>query len=401
MLGKALESARAALKGLDADQVPAKLRTVVGHAGELTPDLARRLAKELDHLEWLRLKALEEWPEADPSAAGPHRASALFLIRPGGWAADLVGVVGDLVASQAVDGSNEKSRDRDALSAERDSWKKKAREVQKQLAAAKAKLAAAEKASRAPERALKAEAARKTAAERNVAEAWDAERAALQQQVEAATNDLKKAREETRRLRRTLAAAEARAEEARTGPGWLGRDPVDLARHLDDLMTRARRVTAREPSESPRPGKIVLPVGVAPDSAESIDVVLRAGGPVAVIVDGYNAGLALRAETASEVRSRLEPLLSRLRTLGGPALILTVVWDSSLEHAASWRPGGGVDVRFAPPGVPADDVVVEISAAAPRSVVITNDREVRERAERAGALALWSDALVAWSRRRR
>jgi rRNA-processing protein FCF1 len=61
---------------------------------------------------------------------------------------------------------------------------------------------------------------------------------------------------------------------------------------------------------------------------------------------------------------------------------------------------GGVVVTFAPPGTSADDVIVRL-AAVPGTVVISNDREVRERATQAGALALWSEALVAWARRRR
>jgi hypothetical protein len=32
--------------------------------------------------------------------------------------------------------------------------------------------------------------------------------------------------------------------------------------------------------------------------------------------------------------------------------------------------------------------------------VLSSDREVREAAERTGALALWSEALVEWERRR-
>jgi hypothetical protein len=398
VLGKALESARTALADLDADQVPAKLRPVVAHAGDLTPDLARRLLRELDRLEWLRLQSLEHWPDADASAASPHRASALFLTRPEGWVADLVGAVGDAGAVAAGEGREQSARGRDAL-ADRDAWKAKARDAQKRLQALEVEIARAGRESRAPERATKAAAAKDSAAQRRASEAFAAKVSALEESAADLQVQLESAREEARRLRRAASAAAARAEEARTGPGWLGSDPVDLARHLDDLMARSRRVTAEDPAPSPAEGKLVLPVGVGPDSAEAIDAVARAAGPVLVVVDGYNAGLALGAGPAAEVRSRLEPHLRRLKSVGGPAMTITVVWDSSVDQQGSRRPRG-LDVLFAPAGVPADDVVVEIAAGSRRCVVITNDRDVRERSERTGALALWSDALVAWARRR-
>ncbi|MEX0826635.1 MAG: NYN domain-containing protein [Acidimicrobiia bacterium] len=400
VLGKALDSARAALADLDADQVPAKLRQVVGHAGDFTPDLARRLTRELDRIDWLRTRALEQWPDADPVKPGPHRASALFLVRPEGWAADLVGVVGEAVASAVGEGREPSDGGRDELVKDRDAWKAKARDLQKKLETATTERAKAEKAVRAPDRATKAAGAKETAARRRAETDHAAEVEQLQRLITDLENKVKNAGEEVRRLRRSAGDSEARAVEAETGPGWLGTDPIDLARHLDDLMARSRRVGATDPGPLPAEERLQLPVGVGPDSPEAIDAVARMGGRVAVIVDGYNAGLALGPGTAAEVRSRLEPHLRRLRSLGGPAMTVTVVWDSKAEQQGSRKPGGGIEVVFAPAGIEADDVVVDIAARRSRCVVITNDRAVRERAERTGALALWSDALVAWARKR-
>lgn len=399
VLGKAFDSARAALADLDADQVPAKLRPVVAHAGDLTPDLARRLTRELDRIDWLRTRALEQWPDADPVKPGPHRASALFLVRPEGWAADLMGVVGDAVASAAGEGREQGDGGRDELVKDRDAWKAKARDVQKKLEAATAELARANKALRAPDRATKAAGAKESAARGRAETDHAAEVEAFQRLITGLEAEVKKCGEEVRRLRRAAGDAEARAAEARTGPGWVGTDPIDLARHLDDLMARSRRVSAADPGTPPAEERLRLPVGVGPDSPEAIDAVARMGGRVAVIVDGYNAGLALGPGSAAKVRSRLEPHLRRLGTLGGPAMTITVVWDSKADQPGSRQPRG-IEVVFAPPGVEADDVVVERAAGLRRCVVITNDRAVRERAERTGALALWSDALVAWARRR-
>lgn len=399
VLGKALDAARDALADLDRDQVPAKLRPVVAHAGDLTPDLARRLLRELDRIDWLRARALEQWPDADPAGAGPDRASVLFLARPDGWAAELVGVIGDALASAGAGREQEAAGDRDDVLKDRDAWKAKARDLQKKLDTTAAERARAEKALRAPARAASAEGAKVSAAQRRAAQAHQAEVEGLRRRIADLEDEIKKSGDDARRLRRAASDAEARAAEARTGPGWLGSDPLDLARHLDDLMARARRLSTPDPGPSPAAERLQLPVGVGPDSAEAIDAVARVGGPVAVIVDGYNAGLAFGPGLAGEVRSKLEPHLRRLKSIGGPAMTVTVVWDSSVDQQGSRRPGG-LDVRFAPAGIPADDVVVEIAAASPRCVVITNDREVRERSERKGALALWSDALVAWARRR-
>ncbi|MCH8985402.1 MAG: hypothetical protein IIB04_02165 [Acidobacteria bacterium] len=55
------------------------------------------------------------------------------------------------------------------------------------------------------------------------------------------------------------------------------------------------------------------------------------------------------------------------------------------------------DVVFAPAHQTADDLIVERSGA-DRVIVVSNDRDVRERSEARGALAIWSDAVVAWLR---
>jgi rRNA-processing protein FCF1 len=59
-----------------------------------------------------------------------------------------------------------------------------------------------------------------------------------------------------------------------------------------------------------------------------------------------------------------------------------------------------IDVRFTPPGVIADDVIVElVAAAAGPTVVITSDRELSARVESHGAKTLMSEALRDWTGR--
>jgi rRNA-processing protein FCF1 len=72
-----------------------------------------------------------------------------------------------------------------------------------------------------------------------------------------------------------------------------------------------------------------------------------------------------------------------------------LVFDSKEEEA---KIPGLVEVRFV---ASADDEIVRLAAGLPGDVVvISTDREVRERAEHNGAIALWSDALVSWMRSR-
>ena len=74
---------------------------------------------------------------------------------------------------------------------------------------------------------------------------------------------------------------------------------------------------------------------------------------------------------------------------------VVVVYDSAVEGDREVISGEMFDVVFAPAYQNADDAIVERSGAY-RVIVVSNDREVRERCEARGALAIWSDALVAW-----
>ncbi|HSM01117.1 MAG TPA: hypothetical protein VK960_01580 [Acidimicrobiia bacterium] len=399
VLGKALATARAVLDDLDSDQVPASLRPIVAHAGELTPPLAEKLLREIDRFDWLRERALESWGDGDPNADGPHRASALFLARPDGWVRDLIETIWEAGAAAGSDASERESRAVRALETDIAAAREKVKNLQKEVDGLKSELAAERKTARAPDRERRVTEARALEAQRQAEQERAAAVAEVEARVAGLEGEMARLREELRVARRDRATAEARAEELRAGGRWSGREPLELARHLDDLMAQARHEGATHDGEAVQVEQLALPIGVSPDTAEAIDAVVRLQGPIGIVVDGYNAGLAMGEGALGDVRARLEDVLRRLGTLGGPAVTVTVVWDSRVEESTPRRPDG-LDVRFAPPGTPADDVVVALAATAARCVVITNDREVRERSEAAGALTLWSDALVAWARRR-
>ena len=379
VIGRALELARVVLRDLDADQVPSSLRRVVAHAGDLTPPLAERLAREIDRFDWLREKTAASWPGADPTTDGPDRGSALFLLRPDGWATDLM----KLSVESADDGQGRKARAADARDRELEVTRDKMKTAAKEAAELRRRVTELERAERAPERRRAAAEARDTDSLREASERHRRELGEIRGRLTDTEASLRAVREELREAKRDRADAVGRLDAIRHSGSWADRDPVDLAVHLDAVAAQARL----RPEGAAVPGDLpplALPKGVRPDSAAALDRVLRMPGPVGLLVDGYNVGLALGAAPPGEVRARLEDVLRRVRRLGGPGITVTVVWDSAAEPDGPRVPEG-LDVRFAPPGVPADDVLVELAAAVPRAVVITNDREGRERAEAGGA----------------
>ena len=347
----------------------------------------------MDRLEWLREKSAASWPDADATADGPDRGSALFLLRPPGWPAELMKLAADLADDGEERARAAGNRDRD-LEVARTKLKAAGRELAEQ----RKRIAELERMQRAPERERAASEARQAEAVRAADERHAREVDALRHRLEESEAALGTARQEAREAKRDRSELVGRLEELRRAGSWADRDPIELAVHLDAVAAQARgqAESGSVVGELPLPA---LPAGITPDSAAAVEAVVRMEGPIGLLVDGYNAGLAFGSGPPAEVRSRVLDVLRRVRTLGGAGMVVTVVFDSDSDLAERRVPDG-LDVRFAAPGVPADDVLVSLAARTPRAVVITNDREVRERAEAAGALTLWSTALVAWARRR-
>jgi predicted RNA-binding protein with PIN domain len=130
----------------------------------------------------------------------------------------------------------------------------------------------------------------------------------------------------------------------------------------------------------------------------AIDALAGADG-IVVVIDGHNLLGAMDASTMATGRARrtLITSLGRLvRHLGSSSV--EVVFDSVLRDG---RPvatsDDGVVIRFAPEELIADDVIVGLAAEhGVATVVISDDREVRERSSRYRATTLWAQALAAW-----
>ena len=402
LLKPAVEAARAALRALDADQVPSDLRRVRDHSGgSLPPPLAKSLLRGLDQYGWLREKSLEHLEAEGSGAGGWQRAAALYLRRDTGWELELAGAAA--AEGERRSASKEREAEGRVLAAEKAADAIRARlqaerdRRLKEVAALEARITALnEERRRAPTggRRVDDEARATAALERAAGLAVERDALAVE------TAGLRESLREERRRRRRAEEAAAGAEE--TGV-WVGGDPEAIAVRVD-MVARMSRPPARDGDSAPAghdPGTPGLPAGIAPDASAAIDWLLSSGRRATVIVDGYNVGFLLAgARLPATARSRLAPVLDRLATLASAPLRVVVVYDSALEVSEVISAPGPVSVRFTEAGRTADEEIADLSTAAGLVVVISNDRAVRDAADAAGAVPLWARALVEWCSRR-
>lgn len=390
LLEPALDAARRALRALDEEEVPARLRRVAASSARRLPrPFAESLLAALDEDEWLRGAALDAWEEADPHDPDPRRAaSALFLRRPAGWREAVAGVAA--------------ARDRDESAARVAEAEAHAGRLEARIRDLEAELAAAATAVERTEVRVRGE--RRAELDRTAAVAAD-----LRRRLADAERDLAAARFRAERLETDLSEADARIgvlrdrllrerrQEETTSPsgapfGFGRGDPMSAARLLDQLV-EALRPAGGEPGEAASPsGGLALPSGIRPDRGEAIGWVLRAGVPLTLVVDGYNVAHAVDPRPGPAARSRVVHALERIRRLADAPVRVLVFWDSADEPDA--RESGGVRIRFVPDADAA--VVAEAERIDGPVVVVSGDRAVRERSEASGAVGLWSSALLEW-----
>ncbi len=396
VLEPVIQPVRAVLRDLDVKEVPASIRKVASYTGKrLPPPLLKSLVVELDRNEWLRAKVVEEFPgELDGLAAA-------FLNRPDGWWMELT-------TAAATAAEAEPAED---LRPEVERLQGELAEAKRRTIEARQELDQVDRAARLLRRELRSQ-PKKGAEATKLAKAQSA-MVALQAQLDeesARRRDTEQRLKQVMRQKRPRATQLARSEaEERT----LGlEDPVATARRLDlEAAALAASVRGEEPptldgestlEQAMASASPMLPAGIAPDSPAAIDWLVRSAPPVPVMVDGYNVTFLLEptAFVSGEARQRLIAELERLLRHARAAHRVMVVFDSSLdEEAHPAETAGGVEVVFATSSDNADDEIVAHAAALDgRCVVITNDRDLRERVDAEGALALWGTALVEWMR---
>lgn len=379
LLRPAADGLRRALQRMDEDDVPAPLRPLAdSSARRLPPPLVKRALAELDGSEWLRDEVLAEFELEEGSP------SRLFVARPDGWERRLEELVGR---------ADDRRRETERSTLERELAEARARiarleedrkEDTDRVAAAERRardrlrdeVEAAERARRRAENRARDE-ARRAAEEASRVERLTAERAASERRIESLRQMLEK--------ERRAASAQQASEPAR---GWFPSEPMAMAEELDRIHGAVRRPSiAAEVDQEPE-GPLRLPAGVRPDRVEAIHWLMRR--PLRWLIDGYNVAFQVDDEPDSATRTRLVAAGGRLAALAAPGSMVVVVFDSSVD-SSSLPAERRVRVVYAPS---ADEWILE--QAVPGAVVVSSDRRVREEAESAGSLGVWSEALAAW-----
>ncbi len=207
--------------------------------------------------------------------------------------------------------------------------------------------------------------------------------------------------------RRALAALADRIERA------IG----EAALHLDSLRAEAgiapstgpavgtaagaERPTGPDRPAAPKRRPLPMPRGLTDDSVEAASWLLTER-PV-LLVDGYNVSMAAWPDAdIAEQRQRLVRLMADLAART-PGLGIEVVFDGATTDAtpAALPARTGVNVRFTPHDVEADDELLAMVARypMPRPVVVAStDRRVRDGARRRGANVVSAHQLLAVAR---
>ena len=442
LLAPLLDDAGSVLGALDARDVPASVRSLVGFdaRGLMRGAARRQLQRALEVDDGFRTRVAERFLARDDIAELRDRwsapdaltlvddaghdgklamlASMLYAARPDGWTFGF-GIAYAAAARDAEDAQlRAEARGRAAELAG-------AAEARRRADAGR--IRAEEQCERAEEELRVERQSRREgliAAERARDEAVLEAAAATDALAEASAT----ARAATSEAARRAGRAEARAVELEAKLAEAGRRPqpaVDadalgdvahelrgIADQLDTLaspppmpvvpppvsppVSRAPLAAASSrPRPRPRRTRPACPPGVVADSRAGLDGMLRTRG-VLLVVDGYNVSKTAWGDSPlEEQRERLVAALAELHLR--IRCDVTVVFDGADVRGVPLPRKPGVRVVFSDAGETADDVVVR-EAGAPATtipiVVASSDAEVRTRAEVVGAAVVQSAVLL-------
>ena len=443
LLAPLLDDAGSVLRALDAPDIPASVRSLVGFdaRGLMLGAARRQLQRALEVDDGFRTRVAERFLARDdivelrdrwsaPDAltlvddAGRDGklamlASMLYAARPDGWTFGF----GIAYAAAARDAEDVQLR---AEARGRAAELAGAAEARRRADAGR--IRAEEQRERAEEE-LRVE--RQARREGLVAAQRARDEAVLE--AAAATDALATARAATSEAARRAGQAEARAVELEAKLAEAGRrsQPVVDADALGDVAHELRGIAdqldtlaspppmpvvpppvsppvsraplaaaSSRPRPRPRRTRPACPPGVVADSRAGLDGMLRTRG-VLLVVDGYNVSKTAWGEVPlEEQRERLVAALAELHLR--IRCDVTVVFDGADVRGVPLPRKPGVRVVFSDPGETADDVVVR-EAGAPATtipiVVASSDAEVRTRAEVVGAAVVQSAVLLSVLRR--
>jgi len=393
VLSKVVDVARIELREMEGDDVPPRLRKVVKSSARVLPSpFAQSVLNEIRNNDQFRTAVIERWRDR-----GEHDSVGLaFLSDPDG-AQELVA----LADRDSGDSQLLKNAEDDAL---------RITALEGQLLEAKRRLRKEREAHTAIIKGLsirdderRESLVRSAKAASGAKDIAQAEIVTLEGSVASLRAQLAEAHERLRRgsdreKRKSAVLVEPKGDQRPLLPS----DPVALAVWLDTVerIQRPYRVADGDESVAAHVESLEVPVGISPDDRNAISSLI-AQRPRTIVIDGYNvAGLLSSGPIASASnRAAVISKADRLASVSGSSVI--VVFDAQGSDADDPRPQfrspGGVDVRFSVMES-ADDQIVDIILSDPeRSVVVTNDRELRERCLADGCVPVWSTAFVDWS----
>jgi predicted RNA-binding protein with PIN domain len=206
-----------------------------------------------------------------------------------------------------------------------------------------------------------------------------------------------------REIERAARGAASLADGLSSLASLFGSPPATIAQQqFEDAPSTAggrSAVAADRSARTERRAPVPLPGGVLDDSVDAAIHLLRTPG-VVLVVDGYNVTMtgwpelgagaqrrrlvAALADLAARTSTRVELVFDGADVGGGPVTVPAPARQL-------------VRVRFSPPAVEADDVVLDLVAQLPAAwpvVVASSDNRVRDGARRTGANLLYSRQLL-------
>jgi uncharacterized coiled-coil protein SlyX len=391
VLRPVVEYARSELSDMEPDDVPVGLRKATkSSARTLPPPIARSVVRELIDSERFRSAVRDRFDSGGTTDAD----LAAFLDDP------QIGL--ERIASR-VDASNDRKAENDLATANR-----KIVLLTGQLEEAKARMRAA----RADHLDALGAARNSVSEGHQRAEARNTE---LRKVVSAQTSEIDDLNRQMRDLRDELAEMQDRLESATerarrraASSGQPGRgarsdaspsDPLEFARWLDVAERNARPFRNRSvPDKSVDvPDPLRVPAGISPDSASMLSSLVEQS-PTRFIIDGYNVAGEIYGEQFATRDARDDVVRRAGRLMLSTEVDVLVVFDGPDEDGRDgFQSSAGVSIRFSR-GEKADDMIVELIHGAPsRTVVVTNDRELRDRCAIDGCVPVWATAFVEWS----
>lgn len=388
---KAVEVARAGAKEKPPIDPPIRLKQILAFK-KFSARAMEQVRAVVEADEEFRARVVAD---VDEEAMG--RIGWLWLTRPDGWEQQYaeLAIAAERETEQAADAQGTKALEQRLQRAE----------------------AALEKAERQRKRAD----ADRDAAKAEAAQAR-ADRSRALDEAEALTADLGEMRRERETAQKSLDRAvrtqnrtAAKLKSAQTQLGRLKKELRDSReQHGEEISSLKARLAAAEeevalaraagfkpppvsePDPEPPPPltkrePVPMPRGLLNDTPEAVEYLLREVPDIVVLVDGYNVTFKIWEKLpVQQQRHRFLPKMEELsaRYSGVEFVVVFDGAQTDYDYIPTTARSLGVTERFSPPGVTADDYIINQCDSYPLSrqiVVVSEDGEVREQARNRGA----------------